>query len=121
MKNIASGYILTLLSLPLPASAVLLDCEVSAERVYTCVEIGDSTTAVDTPDGKQSYSEEYRQYIEQAQQQCVYKEPRRRVAGKNTGGAIRVEELKSARADYDRCVSESARELWRRNNPPARP
>jgi len=118
MKSIAPAFILTLLSLPLPAAAVLLDCDINAERIYTCVEIGDSPAAADTPDNKQAYGEEYRRYIEQAKQQCVYHEPRRRVAGKNTGGALRVEELKSARAEYEQCISETARELWRKKNPP---
>jgi hypothetical protein len=107
-----------LLSLPLPAAAVLLDCDINAERIYTCVEIGDSAATADPADSQQTYGEEYRGYIEQAKQRCVYNEPRRRVAGKNTGGALRVEELKSARAEYDQCISETARELWRSNNPP---
>jgi hypothetical protein len=118
MKSIVPGFICTLLSLPLPAGAVLLDCDINAERIYTCVEIGDSSAAADAADKQQTYGEEYRRYIEQAKQRCVYDEPRRRVAGKNTGGALRVEELKSARAEYEQCISETARELWRTNNPP---
>ena len=118
MKSIAPGFILALLSLPVPAGAVLLDCEIDAQRIYTCVEVGGSATTARTPDGVETYSDEYRRYIEQARQQCVYNEPRRRVAGKNTGSALRIEELKSARKEYEHCVSETARDLWRRNNPP---
>ena len=118
MKLIAPGVIIILLSLPVTAVAVLLDCEIDAQRIYTCVEVGESATAAQDPDGTEAYGEEYRRYIEQAKQQCVYKEPRRRVAGKNTGGALRTEELKSARNAYEQCVSEKARALWRKNNPP---
>jgi len=118
MRSIAPGFILALLSLPIPAGAVLLDCEINAQRIYTCVEVGESATAAETADGTETYGDEYRGYIEQAKQQCVYNEPRRRVAGKNTGSALRIEELKSARAEYEQCISKTARELWRKNNPP---
>jgi hypothetical protein len=118
MKSIAPGFILALLALPIPAGAVLLDCEINAQRIYTCVEVGESATAAETADGTETYGDEYRPYLEQAKQQCVYRKPRRRVAGKNTGGALRSEELKAARAEYEQCVSETARELWRSNDPP---
>jgi hypothetical protein len=94
-----------------------LDCDINAERIYTCVEIGNSAVATDTPDNQETYSEEYRRYIGQAKEHCVYNEPRRRVAGKNSG-ALRVEELKSAREEYEQCINDTARELWRKNNPP---
>lgn len=119
MKIAISGIIVTLLSLSRPAGAVLLDCDVNAERIYTCVEIGTSVGDTAPGDNSETYGEEYRRYVEQAEQVCVYNEPRRRVAGKNTGGALRVEELKSARADYEQCISETARGMWRKNKPPA--
>jgi hypothetical protein len=118
MKSIAPGLVLIILFLPFPAAAILLDCEINAERIYTCVEIGASATAADDANDKEAYGEEYRRYIEQAKQNCVYSEPRRRTAGKNNTAALRVEELKSAQADYEQCISETARDLWRKNNPP---
>ncbi len=117
MKRISPTFALTLLLLPLPAGAILLDCDVNAERIYTCIEIGNSATSTDNPDSQETYSDEYRRYIEQAKEHCVYNEPRRRVSGKNTG-ALRVEELKSAREEYDQCINDTARELWRKSNPP---
>jgi hypothetical protein len=121
MKSIAPGLVLTLLSLPLPARAVLLDCDIDARRIYTCTEVGESAATVPAPDGAQTYGDEYLNYFEQAKQQCVYNEPRRRVNGKDTGGALRVELLKSARKDYEDCISATARELWRQNNPTGAP
>jgi hypothetical protein len=124
MKFLAPGLIGTLVCLPLPAAAVLLDCDISADRIYTCVEIGGSATGAgpqvhqESAAGSQVYGEEYRRYREQAQQRCVYNAPRRRSAGKNTGAALRVEELKSARAEYDQCIRETARKIWLENNPP---
>jgi hypothetical protein len=103
--------------MPTAARAVLLDCEIDAQGIYTCVEVGESASAAQGPDDKEAYSEEYRRYIEQAKQECVYSEPRRRVAGKNTGGALRMEELKAAREEYEQCTSEKARELWRKRKP----
>jgi hypothetical protein len=121
MKTVVPGFTLILLSLPISAGAVLLDCEIDAQRIYTCVEVGESAIAARQTDDAEAYGDEYRRYLEQAKQQCVYNEPRRRVAGKNTGGALRMEELKSARQEYEQCVSATARELWRKNNPPGAP
>ena len=119
MKCIAPTFTLTLLFLPFPAAAIVLDCDISVERIYTCVEIGRSATEADNAENQETFSEEYRGYIEQAKERCVYNEPRRRVSGKNTG-ALRVEELKSAREAYDQCINDTARELWRNNNPPGK-
>lgn len=124
MKILAPGLIGALVYLPLPAAAVLLDCDINADHIYTCVEIGASATVADpqvrqeSTASPQTYGEEYQRYLEQAQQRCVYNEPRRRSAGKNTGAALRVEELKSARAEYDQCIRETARKIWLENNPP---
>ncbi len=117
MKSVSSAFMVVLLSLPNPVRAVLLDCEINAQRIYTCIEVGDPATAAQTPDGTESYSDEYRRYIEQAKEQCVYNEPRRRAGGKNTGNAFRIEQLKLARKKHEQCVSETARELWLKNNP----
>lgn len=104
------------LTAPLPAGAILLDCEVNADRVYTCIEISDAATHTAAPEGTETYSAEYSAYIEEAKKSCVYREPRRRVSGKNTSAALRVEELKSARADYEQCIADKARAMWRSNN-----
>jgi hypothetical protein len=119
MKAIAPVISLTLLSLPLSSGAVLLDCEIDAQRIYTCVEVSEPATSAPKTDETEAYGDEYRRYLEQAKEQCVYNEPPRRVAGKNTGGALRMEQLKSAREEYEHCVGAKARELWRKNNPPA--
>ena len=119
MRPIAAGTILTALLIP-NVEAVLLDCEISAERIYTCVEIGESTPSTDPNQDAEAYGDEYRQYMEQAKQHCVYSEPRRRIAGKNTGGALRMEELKSAREEYEQCLTDTARKLWQTNHTPDR-
>jgi hypothetical protein len=102
-------------TLPLQAQALLLDCEINADRTYTCIEIGDAGSP-DTPEGQESYGEKYSSYIEQAKQSCVYHEPRKRTAGKGTGSARRTEEIKSARKDYEKCISDKAWEIWHQNN-----
>ena len=118
MRAIAPGIFPILLSMPITSGAVQLDCEIDAQRIYTCVEVGEPATAAGEADETEAYGDEYRRYLEQAEQQCVYKEPRRRAAGKNTGSALRMEDMKSAREEYEQCVSAKARELWRKNNPP---
>lgn len=118
MKIVASGVTLAILSLPNPVRAVLLDCEINAQRIYTCIEVSEPATAAQTPGSAENYSDEYLSYIEQAKEQCVYNEPRRRAGGKNAGNAFRIEQLKWALKEYEECVSETARELRRKNNPP---
>jgi len=102
-------------TLPLQTQALLLDCEINADRTYTCIELSDAGSP-DSPGDQDSYGEEYSGYVEQAKQSCVYQEPRKRAAGKGTGSAQRTEEIKSARKDYEKCVSDKARALWRQNN-----
>jgi hypothetical protein len=106
-----------LLTVPLPVGAILLDCEINADRTYTCIEISASTSRTEAPEGKETYSAEYSRYIEEAKNSCVYEEPRRRLGGKTTGGTLRNEDLKAARAAYEQCISDKARALWRSNNP----
>ncbi len=103
-------------ALPLQAQALLLDCEINADKTYTCIELSDAGAAEKSPGDQGSYGEEYSGYVEQAKQSCVYQEPRKRAAGKGTGSAQRTEEIKSARKDYEKCVSDKARALWRQNN-----
>jgi hypothetical protein len=116
MKHLAPVCALVLAGLPLSAAAVLLDCQINDQRIYTCVEVG--VPGAETQPVEQVDSEAYGPYLEQAQQQCVYREPRRRTGGKKTSLAARTEQLKSAREDYEACVSATARELWLKDNPP---
>lgn len=112
-KLIRSPLLLLLLGIPVSTNALLLDCDINADRIYTCIEVGATRGNAETPDDKQSYSAEYQRFVEAAKQACVYHKPRRRTAGKNTGGALRSEELKSARLEYEQCVTDKARALWR--------
>ena len=115
MKTTATRLILLLLPvLPLPASAILLDCEITAEHVYRCIEIGGSTADTGADGEPEGYNAEYTRYIEAARKECIYNEPRQR-SGKTTGLAVKSEQLKSAREDYEACVTEKARALWLKN------
>lgn len=102
--------------LPLPADAILLDCEINRDGSYHCIEIAgdDGNTRIDAAD--KDHDELYKRYLDQARSECTYKEPRKRAGGKMTGAAHRSEELKSARNDYDRCVRDKARALRRQEN-----
>lgn len=113
--SLAGGF-LSAIS-PLQVQAILLDCEINPDKTYTCIEIS-NTGSPGNPEEQASYGDEYNGYVEQAKQSCVYREPRKRATGKGGGSAQRTEELKSARKDYENCISDKARELWRRNNNP---
>ncbi|MGD8842349.1 MAG: hypothetical protein PVJ83_02650 [Gammaproteobacteria bacterium] len=117
MKRLVPACALILANLPLSADAILLDCQINDQRIYTCVEVGVPAAAGETPPVIRVDDEAYGRYLDQAKQQCVYKEPRRRTGGKNTGLALRTEALKSAREDYEACISATARELWLKDNP----
>lgn len=108
---------LILAAIPFQANALLLDCEINADKTYTCIEISRAVTT-DAPDDQESYGEEYSSYFEQAKQSCVYEEPQKRAGGKGSGSAQRSEKIKSARKEYDDCVRDKARTLWLRNNSP---
>jgi hypothetical protein len=100
---------------PLPAYAILLDCDINSDGTYHCIDITGNTGG--TPvESENNYSEAYSRYLEQARSRCVYEEPRKR-GGKKTGAALRSEELKSAREAYERCVTDNARALWLQDNP----
>jgi len=113
LSSLVAGLLYT--TLPLQTQALLLDCEINADKTYTCIELSDAGSP-DSPGDQDSYGEEYSGYVEQAKQSCVYREPRKRAAGKGTGSAQRTEEIKSARKDYEKCISDQARALWRQNN-----
>ena len=105
-------------ALPLQTQALLLDCEINPDKTYTCIEISNADSP-ESPEDTQSYGDEYSGYIDEAKRSCVYREPRKRPAGKVGGSAQRTEELKSARKDYENCISDKARALWRQHNSPA--
>lgn len=92
----------------LPARAVILDCELNMDGTYTCVEIRDTRVS---PEVREQARESHRAYLEEAQQYCEYQEPRRRMGGRATSGAQRMEDLKRAKREYDRCVADKAEEL----------
>ena len=116
--NIYFAYLpAALLLLPSPATALLLDCEINADKTYTCIELDgkphdqDNISAVlPTEDGNALSN-----YLEQARDQCEYKEPPKRSGNKNSGGTYRVEAIKKARENYDDCVNTHARGLWRKH------
>ena len=108
---------LAVTTLPMTAPALLLDCEINADKTYTCVEISGVNPPEDS-EKRQPGSEDHRSYMEQAKQSCVYREPRKRATGKGGGSALRSEEIKSAREDYEKCISDKAWELWHLNNTP---
>lgn len=101
---------------PLPAYAILLDCDINSDGTYHCIDIT-GTTGSTAAESDNNYSEAYGRYLEQARSRCVYEEPPKRGGGKKTGAALRSEELKSAREAYERCVTDNARTLWLQDNP----
>jgi len=116
MNTPVARLILTLLPLlPLPAGAVLLDCEINAERIYRCVEINASAVAPDTAKGQDADAAEYARYVAAAKKACVYTEPPSRPAAKNASAALRAEKLKAAREAYEQCVADKTRALWLKN------
>jgi len=78
------------------------------DGTYTCVDVGETSVP---PAVRAEAQENYRAYIEAAQKQCEYREPRRRTGGKATSSSQRVEDLKRARRDYDKCVATKAEAL----------
>ena len=111
--SLAAGFVF--ITLPLKVPALLLDCEINPDKTYTCIEI----SAPNRPDVSKEQvpkREDHRSYMEEAKQSCVYREPRKRVSSKGGGSALRSEALKSAREDYEKCISDKAWELWHQNN-----
>ncbi len=104
-------------AIPPQANALLLDCDINANKTYTCIEISAPESA-GKPIDQDTYGEEYNSYVNQARQSCVYEKPRKRATGKGYSGAQRSEEIKTARKNYDDCVRDKARTLWHQNNSP---
>ena len=96
-----------LLTVPLQASGIILDCEVNVDGTYTCIEIHGTVV---TEDARNKAREEQQKYYQQASSQCEYREPRRRPVGKSSS-ALRMEDLKRARAEYEACVARKAEEM----------
>jgi hypothetical protein len=96
---------------PLNAHAIKLDCVDHGDGTYTCVEIGHSPTASlsDAKPGQDTRIEPA--YLEQAKKACTQHKPRKRIGGQKTGAALRMEEEKSARESYDRCLLETAAKI----------
>ena len=95
------------LAAPLPAHAIILDCDINVDGTYTCVEIHGTVL---TEDARQQAREAQREYYDQAQDECEYREPRRRPSGKGSS-ALRMEDQKRAQAEYEACISRKAEEL----------
>jgi hypothetical protein len=90
------------------AQAVILDCEINFDGTYSCVEIRDTSVS---PEARAEAQETQRVYVERAQEHCEYQEPRRRMGGRASSGAQRLEDLKRAKREYDKCVAEKAEAL----------
>lgn len=96
---------------PLAAFAIVLDCEQNPDGTYTCVEIGQASSAeLDSP-AQSEAAKIGRAYIEQARQQCTYRKPRARAGGKGSTSALKMEAMKSAQEAYEHCVASKAAEL----------
>jgi hypothetical protein len=93
------------------ASAIILDCKHNPDGTYTCVEIGKPSGADTASAAIGETTATDRAYIEQAKQQCSYRKPRTRAGGKGPTSALKMEAMKSAQADYERCLASTAAEL----------
>jgi hypothetical protein len=93
-----------------PASAIILDCKHNLDDTYTCVEIGKSSAAEAASPAHSEAAKIDRAYIEQAKKECTYRKPRMRTGGKGSTSALRMETMKSAQEDYERCVASKAAE-----------
>lgn len=100
-----------MLMFSLPVRAIILDCEKNPDGSYLCVEVGQPTEEAAVSPAQTEAAKIDRAYLEQAKQQCTYKEPRRRGTGMAAGGASRSEAEKLAREKYERCLARKAREL----------
>lgn len=94
-----------------PALAIILDCKHNLDGTYTCVEIGNSPAAEAASPAQTEAAQIDRAYIEQAKKECTYRKPRTRAGGKGSTSALKMEAMKSAQQDYERCVASKAAEL----------
>lgn len=95
-----------------PAWAIILDCKHNPDGTYTCVEIGKPSAAEAAASPAHSEAAKIdRAYIEQAKKECTYRKPRTRAGGKGSTSALKMEAMKSAQEDFERCVAAKAAEL----------
>jgi hypothetical protein len=94
-----------------PASAIILDCKQNLDGTYTCVEIGKPSAAETASPAQDEAATIQRAYIERAREFCTYRKPRTRAGGKGSTSALKMEAMKSAQEDYERCVAAKAAEL----------
>lgn len=101
----------------LDAAAIKLDCKDLGDGTYTCVEIKESyylpppASKSDPDSDADPHAASGNPYIEEARKHCTYQKPRGRKGGSGTSGAAKMEALKKARKDYDRCIVQKAWEL----------
>jgi hypothetical protein len=94
-----------------PALAIILDCKHNLDGTYTCVEIGKSSAAEAASSAHSEAARIDRAHIEQAEKECTYRKPRIRAGGKGSTSALKMEAMKSAQAEYERCVAIKAAEF----------
>ena len=105
----------TVMAFSLDAAAILLDCEDLGNGTYTCVEIKDPyylpPPATESAPDADPVAASGNPYIEEARNHCTYRKPRGRKGGGGAMGSAKMEALKKAQKDYDRCIVEKAWEL----------
>lgn len=113
LKQMRRLFAALLITLPLGVSAIQLDCKDNGDGTYTCVEIKRQVkqpaafpaATADEP------ADIDRASVEQAEKECSYRKPHRRVSGMSTGTAVKMEGRKSAQKDYDRCVAQKLKAM----------
>jgi hypothetical protein len=93
------------------AVAIILDCQQNLDGSYSCVEIGKPQPAHPVTPARDEESKIQREYIERAKEFCTYQKPRLRAGGKAASSAFKMEAMKSAQQDYERCLAAKAAEL----------
>ena len=94
-----------------PALAIIFDCTDNHDGTYTCVEIGRATAGQTASPEHSETAKINRAYVEQAQKECTYRKPRTRAGGKGSTSALKMEDMKSAQQENERCVAFKAAEL----------
>ena len=112
MQAYLSGVtLILLLSSPLNAAALMLDCEDNGDGTLTCIRIENSVEAsLDRP-AKTPAENMNQEYIEAARKECTYRKPHRRTGKAGSNRSLALEADKAAREEYDRCVLKAARAL----------
>jgi hypothetical protein len=94
-----------------PALAIIFDCTDNHDGTYTCVEIGQAPAAQTASPEHSETAKTERAYVEQAKKKCTYRKPRTRAGGKGSTSALKMEAMKSAQQEYERCVAIKSSEL----------